>query len=158
MWTEERIATLKRLRLAGFSARQIAGQLGGVSRSAVLGKANRLGLCCPKKEAFETRIRTSPIKKEKREKRPQASGLAIMTLGQRAQRLDRLRTQKIPERESEPSTFCTLMELTADRCRWPIGEPGSLDFGYCGGPREVGAYCAAHAQIAYVPEKKRDAR
>lgn len=150
-WTDEQIATLKRLRLVGFSASLIAEQLVGVSRSAVIGKLFRLGLCAKKG-------RNIPIqkkKREKREKRPQANGLASLPPDMRAQRLDRLKVQKSFETESKPSTFCTLLELTTDRCRWPIGEPGSESFGYCGGMREIGSYCDAHAQIAYVPVKKR---
>ena len=51
-WTEERTETLKRLWAAGRSARQIADELGdGVTRNAVIGKANRLGLSTPTKKA-----------------------------------------------------------------------------------------------------------
>lgn len=43
-WTDERIEQLKRLWEAGNTASQIAEELGGVSRNAVIGKAHRLGL------------------------------------------------------------------------------------------------------------------
>jgi GcrA cell cycle regulator len=43
-WTEERVGTLKKLWLDGLSASQIAKQLGGVTRNAVIGKVHRLGL------------------------------------------------------------------------------------------------------------------
>lgn len=43
-WTDERIATLKKLWEGGATASQIAEELGGVSRNAVIGKAHRLGL------------------------------------------------------------------------------------------------------------------
>lgn len=43
-WTEERIDQLKRLWGQGMTASQIAEELGGVSRNAVIGKAHRLGL------------------------------------------------------------------------------------------------------------------
>jgi len=43
-WTDERVETLKRLWLDGLSASQIAKQLGGVTRNAVIGKVHRLGL------------------------------------------------------------------------------------------------------------------
>lgn len=148
-WSDEQIATLKKLHLDGLSC-SLIGQEIGISRSAVLGKLFRLGLCGTNSN------KNIPIQKKKREKRPQASGFNVLPPDMRAQRLDRLKVQKSFKTESKPSTFCTLMELTIDRCRWPIGEPGSLDFGYCGGVREVGAYCDAHAQIAYVPVKKRE--
>jgi hypothetical protein len=43
-WTDERIDQLKRMWEKGMTASQIADELGGVSRNAVIGKAHRLGL------------------------------------------------------------------------------------------------------------------
>ncbi|MBU2135314.1 MAG: GcrA cell cycle regulator, partial [Alphaproteobacteria bacterium] len=43
-WTDERVDTLKKLWQDGLSASQIAKQLGGVTRNAVIGKVHRLGL------------------------------------------------------------------------------------------------------------------
>ena len=43
-WTEERIERLKKMWHDGATASQIADELGGVSRNAVIGKAHRLGL------------------------------------------------------------------------------------------------------------------
>ena len=51
-WTDERIATLKKMWEGGSTASQIAEELGGVSRNAVIGKAHRLGL----------KARPSPVK------------------------------------------------------------------------------------------------
>ncbi|MFW2349726.1 GcrA family cell cycle regulator [Qipengyuania sp.] len=57
-WTDERIATLKKMWEGGSTASQIADELGGVSRNAVIGKAHRLGL----------KSRPSPVKAN--EKKP----------------------------------------------------------------------------------------
>ena len=43
-WTDERVETLKKLWSEGLSASQIAAELGGVTRNAVIGKVHRLGL------------------------------------------------------------------------------------------------------------------
>ena len=43
-WTDERVDLLRRLWDEGLSASQIAAQLGGVTRNAVIGKVHRLGL------------------------------------------------------------------------------------------------------------------
>jgi GcrA cell cycle regulator len=51
-WNEERIATLTKMWENGATASQIADELGGVSRNAVIGKAHRLGL----------KSRPSPVK------------------------------------------------------------------------------------------------
>src|SRR3954465_2625436 len=43
-WTDERVETLKKLWSDGLSASQIAAELGGITRNAVIGKVHRLGL------------------------------------------------------------------------------------------------------------------
>jgi len=43
-WTDERVEQLKKLWADGLSASQIAGELGGITRNAVIGKVHRLGL------------------------------------------------------------------------------------------------------------------
>jgi GcrA cell cycle regulator len=43
-WSDDRVTTLSKLWLDGLSASQIAKQLGGVTRNAVIGKVHRLGL------------------------------------------------------------------------------------------------------------------
>ena len=63
-WTDERIDRLKKMWSDGATASQIAEELGGVSRNAVIGKAHRLGLDA----------RPSPVKPgEEKEKKPAAS-------------------------------------------------------------------------------------
>ena len=57
-WTDERIATLKKMWEGGATASQIADELGGVSRNAVIGKAHRLGL----------KSRPSPVKANEKKK------------------------------------------------------------------------------------------
>jgi GcrA cell cycle regulator len=54
----------------------------------------------------------------------------------------------------------TLLELTEETCRWPIGDPGSTDFFYCGGQTVTGLpYCAYHSRVAYQPPRvRRDRR
>jgi hypothetical protein len=44
---------------------------------------------------------------------------------------------------------CTLMELTRETCRFPIGDPLEADFAFCGAQRERGPYCEFHARLAY---------
>lgn len=71
-WTDERIATLKKMWEGGSTASQIADELGGVSRNAVIGKAHRLGLKSrpspvkanePKKVEKKAAVATPPPKK-----------------------------------------------------------------------------------------------
>ena len=79
-WTEERVETLKRLWLDGATARQIAEILGeGVTRNAVIGKANRLGLSKPSKSSVtrKQRKREQQVKVEA----PPIVGTATMVFG-----------------------------------------------------------------------------
>ena len=63
-WTEERVETLTNMWLGGSTARQIAESLGeGVTRNAVIGKANRLGLSKPSKSSETRRQRRTEVKK-----------------------------------------------------------------------------------------------
>jgi GcrA cell cycle regulator len=61
-WTEERIEKLTKMWEGGATASQIAEELGGVSRNAVIGKAHRLGL----------KARPSPVKPNEKPEAPRA--------------------------------------------------------------------------------------
>ena len=65
-WTEERIERLKAMWTKGATASQIAEELGGVSRNAVIGKAHRLGL----------ESRPSPVKPGEEKEKPAAAAAA----------------------------------------------------------------------------------
>ena len=66
-WTDERIDQLKSMWEKGMTASQIADELGGVSRNAVIGKAHRLGL----------QARPSPVREGKEEVAPAASAPVV---------------------------------------------------------------------------------
>jgi GcrA cell cycle regulator len=55
----------------------------------------------------------------------------------------------------------TLLELTEETCRWPIGDPSNPEFYFCGGkPIPSLPYCSHHSRIAYQPvnERRRNPR
>ena len=55
----------------------------------------------------------------------------------------------------------TLLELNEQTCRWPVGDPGSSDFFFCGGNTVTDLpYCAYHSRVAYQPaaDRRRDKR
>lgn len=54
----------------------------------------------------------------------------------------------------------TLMELTERTCKWPIGDPATEDFWFCGLPSVAGKpYCEAHVGVAFQPmSARRDRR
>jgi GcrA cell cycle regulator len=65
-WTDERIATLTKMWESGATASQIADELGGVSRNAVIGKAHRLGL---KSRPSPVKANEAPVVKTKAKKK-----------------------------------------------------------------------------------------
>jgi GcrA cell cycle regulator len=65
-----------------------------------------------------------------------------------------IRVADIPEGER-----VTILMLSDKTCRWPIGDPGSDDFCFCGKPpKEDGPYCAGHAALAYQQQTERRRR
>ena len=54
----------------------------------------------------------------------------------------------------------TIMELRESMCKWPLGDPMSPDFRYCGAKSPLGGapYCDSHAKVAYQPTMDRRAR
>jgi len=74
-WTDERIATLTKMWEGGATASQIADELGGVSRNAVIGKAHRLGLKSRPSPVKANEPKPAPVRKEA-EPRPVAKAPA----------------------------------------------------------------------------------
>ncbi len=137
-WTDERVEELKKLWAEGLSASQIARQLGGVTRNAVIGKVHRLGLSG----------RGSPSRSDrpKRITMPKPQAKPVMTK---------------PVVVEEPvvlanGDYATVMTVTDSMCKWPIGDPTQPDFRFCGRPSKQGEpYCEGHARMAFQPAQAR---
>jgi GcrA cell cycle regulator len=47
---------------------------------------------------------------------------------------------------------CSILELSDEKCHWPIGDPGTPEFFFCGGKTIEGLpYCGYHSRVAYQP-------
>ena len=152
-WTDERIDRLKSLWMQGMTASQIAEELGGVSRNAVIGKIHRLGLSPGRRPAALARqMRTSPARVQGPPTRITRIFQAIAT-----QAPSPLAAKTVEAPPVESSQRCSLLELAGGRCRWPISDPGKDDFGFCGNESIGGfSYCVGHARIAYrLPSGRR---
>lgn len=138
-WSEERIEALTKLWREGLSASQVARQLGGISRSAVIGKVHRLGIAG----------REAPSRPHVTVGRP-AARLRASAGGTRRQVAPRApRAPVQPRVIFEAVATATIHTLTPHGCRWPIGEPEEPSFGFCGRLRAgAGPYCAGHAPMA----------
>ena len=221
-WTDERVETLKKMWAEGQSASQIAKELGGVTRNAVIGKVHRLGLSnrvspgtvaeddgeeapvvaapspAPAKPAAAPRpaapaavqetprpapvapapqpapvaaaepVAPAPIESSTITFSPQAPiplRKAIIPAGQplppqpSANEISPEALASVREVEKRAKKL-TLMELTERTCKWPIGDPATEDFWFCGLPSVAGKpYCEAHVGVAFQPmSARRDRR
>jgi GcrA cell cycle regulator len=154
-WTTEAIERLKALWAEGHSTAEIGRRM-GISKNAVVGKAHRLNLSA----------RPSPIRRDATP-RPAPAPRAPRPVHVPMQRL----VQPAPIRQAPLPTpppqavappvvrsFPTARpRIGARSCCWPIGEPGTQGFRFCGAdPMGTKPYCAEHAALAYV--KPRDRR
>jgi GcrA cell cycle regulator len=199
-WTDERVETLKKMWADGQSASQIAKELGGVTRNAVIGKVHRLGLSnraggadkgeadvieevVPEVEPVAakpqpTRVAEAPRAAEPvadtRAAAPQAAVVPSAPVPLRKQIIPA--GQPLPPQPSaneiSPEALAsvrevekkakrlTLMELAERTCKWPIGDPATPDFWFCGLATAQGKpYCEAHVGVAFQPmSSRRDRR
>src|ERR1700689_1283902 len=155
-WTDERVEQLKKLWEGGLSASQIAAELGNVTRNAVIGKVHRLGLSGRAKSpsAAAPRQRNArPAQHMMRVSRPASRGNTALAHAFEV------------EMEPDPIAYdnvvpmsqrLSLLELSGPPCHWPIGDPSSAEFFFCGGKALVSLpYCAHHSRIAYQPASDR---
>ncbi|MEM9669004.1 MAG: GcrA family cell cycle regulator [Pseudomonadota bacterium] len=160
-WTEDRVDVLKKLWAEGHSASQIAKQLGGVTRNAVIGKVHRLGLSGratpsrpvkrpprlarpkPKFAATATTVKAT----ETRENQPNDRTIAA------AEKAALAALTPLPLNDGEAATVLTIRD---SMCKWPIGDPADPNFAFCGRKADCGPYCKEHAKVAFQPAKKRE--
>jgi len=148
-WTTETIELLKSRLEAGCSCREIAREI-GVTRNAVIGKISRLKLSRPQ-----------PFSR-KRSSQKDGSNFRRSRVLRRLQILISLRDKRQSPAEEAPiysELRCSLFELSQEKCRWPIANPGTVALWFCGNRPVHGLpYCPSHALIAYRPVRQRDGR
>lgn len=178
-WTDERVEMLRQLWSEGHSASQIADKLGGVSRNAVIGKVHRLKLESRAKSAPEAKPVVAAIAEPAVVAAPrvvasqvmaaqtvQASRPVARTMGATAlkvevhQEIEEV-AAPIERRGAEVVPMMrklSLVQLTERTCKWPVGDPLSPDFHFCGDHSGEGTpYCSFHAKLAFqaVTERRR---
>ena len=187
-WTDDRVEILKKMWGEGQSASQIAKELGGVTRNAVIGKVHRLGLSNRTAAGAAAAPAPTPPKAEPKPKpaakaapkatavpEPEAAAPAprpnlparakIIPAGQplppqpSANEISPEALAKVSEVEKK-SKKIGLMDLTERTCKWPVGDPATEDFWFCGLPVQQGKpYCEAHVGVAFQPmTARRDRR
>ena len=144
-WTDERVETLKTMWSEGKSASQIAKELGGVTRNAVIGKVHRLGLSG---RAAPSKPQRTVFKAPRPVRPASASPSAPRRIAEPSAHAAPAPVRYVDE---TPGT-ATVLTLGAHMCKWPIGDPALDNFTFCGRrSEENGPYCHEHAQVAYQP-------
>jgi GcrA cell cycle regulator len=161
-WTDERVEMLRKLWSEGLSASQIAAQLGGVSRNAVIGKVHRLKLSA---RGRATAAAARPKKAHSAGTRTAARPTRTITASIGATALQaQFEVEPVARHVLRPITNLmvpisrqlALTELTERTCKWPNGDPLAEDFSFCGTDAgENGPYCAYHSRLAYQPVSER---
>lgn len=143
-WDDLKIEELKRLWAAGYSATQIAQELrDGISRNAVIGKINRLGLerrkpPQPRERARPRVKRGVPIVRRPVFIAPPPSPEPLPPLPAEPEKKPHMRRLQ-------------LLQLQDHHCRWPYGDPHGHPFYFCAADRKQGdAYCGFHMRKAFA--------
>jgi GcrA cell cycle regulator len=143
-WTDDQVALLQKWWDERVTASAIAERL-GVTRSAVLGKINRLRRLAA--EISSTKAGKSDAADELSSHGSSPQSPARRRCGERGQQSEDPRP-KVKARGKR------LLELTNNCCRWPLGNPATARFWFCGIPEanlELGVpYCRSHSQRAYL--------
>ncbi len=173
-WTDERVEKLKKLWAEGLSASQIAAQLGGVSRNAVIGKVHRLNLpgrakaggtqtaARPKRPAPAVPRPAAPFQARAAAPRAVARPAAAAKDDMDMDTAFEVETEQLPVPANgnnvviPMSRKLELTQLTERTCKWPIGDPLNDDFHFCGNESpDNSPYCTYHQRLAYQPSAER---
>ena len=174
-WTDERVELLRKLWGEGLSASQIAAQIGGVSRNAVIGKVHRLKLSGRGKQtAAQPRVKktvqatqatprtASPSRtgssggSSRISSHTHAVGATALKADYESQAVAATVLEFSPALTPPVSKALKLVELSERTCKWPIGDPLAVDFNFCGNDSgDAGPYCQFHAKMAYQPASDR---
>lgn len=170
-WNDENIAKLIKRWEDGVSGSLIARELGAVSRSAVMGMVYRLQLGKRRTMTGLSIADGRPVLKKRWLRRPKRTiareaNTPAPPRQKRAPRLSRtpspvaaaLKTAPVVAHVAPPEVLKSLLDLERDDCRYPYGDPGDADFGYCGRPvlkfsepdllgRNQLSWCAGHARL-----------
>jgi GcrA cell cycle regulator len=175
-WTDERVEQLRKLWADGLSASQIAAQMGGVTRNAVIGKVHRLKLSSRGKST-SSQPRTKKVAHATSTAQPRqtsaprstggsagrggggvthAIGATALKSEYRANAISAQVLEFAPSLVAPESKRLMLVELSERTCKWPIGDPMAAEFNFCGNDSgDSGPYCQYHAKLAYQPASER---
>ena len=148
LWDQDRTEQCVKLWNDGYSASQVAAELGNVSRNAVIGKLHRLGLAHSRPRSTKHATVRPKRKRPERSPKPVHDWLTVAGEG-KAYVSKRSEPTPLPPEPPKPSKLFKLVDLEDNQCRFPFGDPKSKDFGFCGCVKSPGSsYCPGHQRLA----------
>lgn len=182
-WNDERVDQLKKLWSQGYSASQIAKELGGTTRNAVIGKIHRLNLVArqspkntpPLLASNTASAAASAMAKSKAiaAKLPASKSGDYMPNNQ-SWAAEAFKVSAFAGAFTSMAAGAAHNAFAADEgaknigvahnpfksqratCQWPVGDPRQAGFHFCGAPVQEGcSYCGEHMRMAYQPVQKK---
>lgn len=134
-WTEEEEDLLRKLWDMGCTAQEIANQIPGKTRPAVIGKSARMEL----KRRYKKKETSQTVATKKKTEKAEPKNLYRPT------------KERLEISSTAYGKKCSLHELKNNQCCWPVGNPKNKDFGFCGAKKQnnQSPYCEKHMAIAY---------
>lgn len=181
-WDNATLKKLKALTGKGLSTSEIGKRL-GMSKNAVVGKLNRLGWNSKaggvaalknsedtktskksdtKKDAAKTQKKSGTAKKADEKKTTSVKSTAPKTAANKKtaepKESNKALNKNLAMHQRIIQHSLEMANLKPNQCRWPIGDPDSENFHFCGEQVFVGKpYCYEHCKQAYqfTPPKKK---
>ncbi len=158
-WTAKSIDLLRALWAEGHSTAEIGRRM-GVTKNAIVGKAHRLDLPArpsPIRKTDAVDASAPPRRKPLvREAPPPSQQAAPRPQPTEVPPSPQLSPAPMPAPVAPAAAVRPFPRASLRSCCWPIGEPGTREFRFCGAEADPGKpYCAEHAAVAYVRARDR---
>jgi GcrA cell cycle regulator len=131
----------------------------GVTRNAVIGKIHRMGLSPSRPRGRPAALAQRMGSARTQPRRPPTRIARLLRAFADATTVTPFDTSLVTAEMApvDSARRCSLLDLSSGNCRWPLGDPGKHDFGFCGNDAIAGiSYCAGHARLAYrLPSGRR---
>jgi GcrA cell cycle regulator len=154
-WTEDRVALVKTLWIAGKSAQEVADALNRaapremrVTRNAVIGLVHRKGLSNNGRAPAARPARPVKQAAERLAATNRAKAAIVSRMNAEPAKPRPPKVEAVPLAAIESPNARPWMEREFGQCAWPLGEAGAIMS--CCNPVSRGSWCEGHAAVGYL--------